>query len=135
MEVLIVVVLIATIVGIGVPYYKDYVEKQKAVLGITNLRILAESIERYRAIHNQQMPPDGDFRLLDINIPANMLDSSGQHYDDGNFVYIMTDSNTDAYINADRVGAVYTLRYYLDSDEFRCKDAEDWCDKFNIKRD
>ena len=130
MEVMAVVILIGILTAAGVPYYKDHVERQKSVIGITSLRMFADSVERYMALHNNNIPTD--FTLLDVDMDPSNIGDGGESYNDGTFEYIIADGH----VQANRNGELYTLYYSLgDNPEITCSSGStNYCqDKLNIK--
>lgn len=130
MEVMAVVILIGILTAAGVPYYKDHVERQKSVIGITSLRMFADSVERYMALHNNNIPTD--FTLLDVDMDPSNIGDGGESYSDGVFVYKIVDGH----VQANRNGGLYILYFALgDNPEITCSsDSGNYCqDKLNIK--
>ena len=130
MEIMVTVVIIGILTTVGVPYYKDHVERQKAALGITNLRTVVDSVDRYMALHNQNIP--AKFSLLDINIPSNLLSSGYTKYNDGNFTF--TIDTTQGTLTAVRNTNDYTLTYSFMDDTLSCTSTDtNYChDKLNL---
>ena len=127
-EVLVVVLIIGIISAVATPYYKDYVERQKSVMGINNLRQVVDSVERYRALHNQISPDN--FKVLDIAIKPNMLSDSNTKYNDGTFTYTIESTRV---VGARNTGG-YSLIYTLDTDVLSCTSSTaNYCsDKLHI---
>jgi len=130
MEMLVTVIIIGILVVAGVPYYKDHIERQKAALGISNLRTVVDSIDRYMALHNQNIP--NLFSKLDINIQPSFLSEDGSKYNDGNFTF--TINSTQGKLNAKRNTDQYTLIYSFSDDTLRCQSSDsNFChDKLNM---
>jgi len=132
-EVLVVVLLIGMLTMMGIPYYKDHIEKQKAALGISNLTIITDALERHMALHSESVPTK--FTLLNMDVRPEMLSDGGTKYDDGNFVYTI---NTGGYVNAARNTGEYTLKsYWGNNPRITCTSSTDgFCaDKLNIQCD
>ena len=89
MEVLIVVVIITILTTMGIPLYRNHLERQKAAIGVTNLRMFADSIERYTALHGDTLPADFDFTKLDLDVDTSKITGTGHsmRYDDDFFTY------------------------------------------------
>ena len=122
-EVLVIVIVIGILAAAGVPYYKDHLERQKAAIGITDLRMIADSVERYLTLHPDATP---ELRLLDIDIE----DDEGT-YNNGNFTFSIKDS----YIIGERNTGEYNLRFTLgDEPKLCCHGNDNICsDKLNLE--
>ncbi len=110
MEIMIVVLVITILASAAIPYYKDYIERQKAALGVTNLRMIADSVERYMALHGETVPTN--LTLLDADIDRSKLSYDRTSYDDGNFTFRI---NNNAVIGVRNSGE-YTLSFSLGDD-------------------
>ena len=86
MEIMVVVVIIGILSAAGVPYYKDHLERQKAAIGITDLKIIADSMERYTTLH-PTLPEDFNFRKLDADIDFSKLNDTNTEYNNGYFTF------------------------------------------------
>lgn len=127
METMIVVLVIGILATAGIPYYRDHLERQKLALGITDLRMIADSVERYMALHPNSLSIN--FSLLDINIGDN--DDS---YDNSYFTFSL--SHAPDYVLGDRNTGEYSLHFILgDNPELCCVNNtnSDICaDKLNL---
>ena len=129
MEVLVTVVLIGVLSTAAIPYYRDYVERQRATSAISTLRTIADSVDRYMALHNQTVPTK--FTMLDMKMSSGSLNDDKNRYDDGFFTY--TISSTE--VKATRNTNFYTLGYTLTESKLTCTCTSDakYCeDKLNI---
>ena len=134
MELMVAVIIIGILAAIAMPYYQDHVEREKSALGISSLRMFADSLERYMALHNETVPTD--LSLLDLDI----IKESTTTYNDGNFIYSVVTSASDgnSYIKASRITGDYTLGYALGNDENNtadlvCSSSGTYCkDKLNM---
>ena len=126
MEIMVAVLVIGILAAAGVPYYKDHLERQKAALGITNIRMIADSVERYMVLHPSTVPTN--FDVLDID-----LDIAGATYDDGNFTFTIVNDDP-GYVQGQRNTGEYTLRFILgDEPELCCNSDNNICvDKLNL---
>lgn len=134
MEVLITVVVISILASAGIPYYKDHIERQKAALGVTNLRMIADSVERYMALHAETIPTS--FALLDADIDRSKLSGDNKEYNDGNFTFRILDKGRVA-VEGSRNTNEYALYFSLgDDSELYCLESSsdsDFCsDKLGL---
>ncbi len=128
MEIMVVVILIAILSAAGVPYYKDHIERQKAALGISNLKMFTDSVERYMALHNENVPTD--LTLLDLDISNGNFSDNGKKYNDGTFTF-STDGESS--VLAERNTGEYTLSFSLGDDgKLSCTPTTYCSDKLNI---
>lgn len=117
MELMIVLVIIVILAAAGVPYYKDHLERQKAAVGVTTLRMIADSAERYMAMRSDRLPNNFRLSLLDADIDRSKLIDGGRAYNDGNFTYKVESNNGDnAEAFAIRNTGEYTLVFSLGTD-------------------
>lgn len=133
MEIMITVVIIALLAAAGIPYYKDHVERQKAALGVTNLRMIADSVERYMALHGETIPTN--FTLLDADIDHSRLSSNNTRYSDGNFTFRILDSENPPRVEGRRNTNEYSLVFSLgdDSELYCVPTSRDFCvDKLGL---
>lgn len=130
MEIMVTVIIIGILAAAGLPYYKDHVERQKASLGITNLRTVSDSVDRYMALHNQDIP--SLFTKLDIKLQPHLLSDDGSKYNDGNFTF--TINSTQGKLRGKRNTNQYTLVYSFVDDTLSCEssDSNFCCDKLNM---
>ena len=134
MEILITVVIISLLALAGVPYYKDHIERQKAALGVTNLRMIADSVERYMALHGETVPTN--FTLLDADIDRSRLSSGNTIYSDGNFAFQILNNANPPVVQGRRRTNEYSLFFSLGDDaELYCaSNTRDFCtDKLGIR--
>ena len=126
MEIMVAVLVIGILAVAGVPYYHDHLERQKAALGITNIRMIADSVERYMVLHPSAVPTT--FDLLDID-----LDITGSTYNDGNFTFTIENQDP-GYVQGQRNTGEYTLRFILgDEPKLCCNSSNNICtDKLNL---
>ena len=126
MEILITVVIISLLAAAGIPYYKDHVERQKAALGVTNIRMIADSLERYMALHSNNVPTN--LALLDADIDRSKLTESNRAYNDGNFTFRILNvppSPTPPIVEGRRNTNEYTLYFSLGDDSTLSCSSED----------
>ncbi len=102
MEVLIVVVVIGILATMGMPFYRNHLERQRAAIAITNLRMISDSVERYMSLHANVVPTN--FALLDLELdPSHMTQNNNQWiYSEGYFDYYITNRNGRATVSAER---------------------------------
>jgi len=133
MEIMVTVMIIAILTAAGIPFYKDHMERQKAAAGITNLRMLADSVERYKAMRNDRLPAGYKLTLLDADLDRSKLTGNGTVYNDGIFQYRITN---DTSVQAKRNTGEYTLHFSLgDTNDnlLSCTGSGSFCcDKLNI---
>ena len=115
MEILITVIIISLLAAAGIPYYKDHIERQKAALGITNLRMIADSLERYMALHGETIPTN--LASLDSDIDRSKLSSDHTVYNDGGFTFTIQNNNGVPVVEGQRNTGEYTLSFSLGDDE------------------
>lgn len=120
MEMMIVVVILGFLSVAGIPYYKKHIERQKAALGITNLRAIADSAERYMAMHNDAPPTN--FDMIDAELDSSKLSAGHTSYNDGNFTF---NFNGGTVIGQRNTGD-YTLTYSLANSAISCTPS-DYC--------
>lgn len=138
MELMVAVIIIGILAAVAMPYYQDHVEREKSALGISSLRMFADSLERYMALHNETVPTD--LSLLDLDIDSSKLSGDKTTYNDGNFIYSVVTSASDgnSYIKGTRITGDYTLGYALGNDENNtadlvCSSYGTYCkDKLNM---
>lgn len=120
MELMIVVLVISVLAAAGVPYYRDHIERQKTALGVTNLRMIADSVERYMALHSETVPTN--LALLDADIDRSKLSADHTSYDDGNFTFSVQDN---AVVGVRNTGE-YKISFSLDDNsELSCEGITD----------
>ena len=122
MEMMIVVVIISLIAVAGIPYYRGHVERQKTASGITTLRAISDSVERYMAMHNETLPTNFSFDLIDAELDPTKLSADHTTYNDGVFTF----SVTGGFVTANRNTGSYALSYSLTNSAFSCE-PEDYC--------
>ena len=134
MEIMITLIIISLLVAAGVPYYKDHIERQKAALGVTDLKMIADSVERYMALHSENIP--ATLSLLDADIDHDKLSADHTTYNNGSFTFSIQ-GNT---VVAGRNTGEYTLKFCFDdtdpyygiscesSDPEVCQDKLKLCD-------
>jgi prepilin-type N-terminal cleavage/methylation domain-containing protein len=115
MEVLVVVIIIGILASAGIPYYKDHIERQKAASGVTTLKIIGDSVDRYMALHSDTLPSDFNFTKLDIHLDTSALSNNNRSYTEGAFVFtIKVPEHT---VDAERISndgrPPYTISYSL----------------------
>lgn len=110
MEMMITVIIISLLAAAAVPYYKDYVERQKAAIGVTDLKMIADSIERYMALHSETVPTN--LALLDADIDRAKLANGNTTYNNGSFTFSIGDFEV---IGARNTGE-YTLHFNFNED-------------------
>ena len=115
MELLITVIIISLLAAAGVPYYKDHIERQKAALGITNLRMITDSLERYMALHSETIPTN--LALLDADIDRSKLSNDKTSYNDGSFTFTIYNNGGIPVVEGRRNTGEYTLSFSLGDDE------------------
>ena len=120
-EITIVVILIAILSAASIPYYKNYLERQKVALAISSLRMFADSAERYMSLHNEQLP--SRLSLLDLDIESDKFDNDGSSYNDGNFTFQIENNH----FVADRNTGEYVLSYSLGDDAKLSCTPEEYC--------
>ncbi len=114
MEVLIVVMIIGILSAVATPFYRQHVEKEKSAIGISTLRMFADSVERYMELHNT---PPTDLSLLDVDIDPSKLYDDNRLYSDGMFTYsIQTATNGTRYVRGLRQTGDYVLGYVIGGD-------------------
>lgn len=130
MEIMVTVIIIGILVTAGVPYYKDHIERQKAALGISNLKTVVDSVDRYMALHNQDIP--SRFNLLDIKLPSNLLSYGATRYNDGNFTFRI--NSIQGTLTGERNTGEYSLVYSFMTDTLSCTSSNaNFChDKLNM---
>jgi len=117
MELMVVVIIIGILSLVAMPYYKQHLEKEKTALGISSLRMFADSVERYMALHNENVPTD--LSLLDVDIDSKKLSGDKRTYSDGNFIYsVVTGSDGKHYIKGARITGEYTLGYNVSNNDY-----------------
>ena len=123
MEMMIVVVVIAILAAAGIPYYKDHIERQKAALGVTNIRMIADSVERYMALRNDTIPES--FTLLDAEIDRSKLTHHNTAYNDGSFTYTIVANSRTPHVLGVRNTGEYSLIFSLgDNAELTCSSTD-----------
>ena len=114
MEILIVVVVMGLLAGVAMPYYRQHLDRQKSVVAISNLRMFADSVERYMALHNETVPTD--LSLLDLDIE---MEPGSTEYNDGNFLYsVVSGSDGKRYVKGARITGEYALGYSVNDDDY-----------------
>ncbi|MBO4707221.1 MAG: prepilin-type N-terminal cleavage/methylation domain-containing protein [Elusimicrobiaceae bacterium] len=130
-EILIVVIIIGILASAGIPYYKDHIERQKAASGMTTLKIIGDSVDRYMALHGDTLPNHFDFTKLDIKLDTSALSNNNRSYTDGGFVFTLDITNNK--IDAERGSGVpnrplYTISYSLgDENDITCSSTTEIC--------
>ena len=112
MEMMITVIIISLLTAAAVPYYRDYIERQKVAIAATDLRMIADSVERYKTLHNEAVP--SDLTLLDADIDRSKLSNNNQRYNNGDFTFWIDVENRD--VVAARNNGQYSLYYGFDED-------------------
>ena len=139
-EMLVVVIIIAILTISVVPFYKDHIERQKIAAGITTLRTIADSLERYDTLHHVTT----NLTLLDIELDeSRIIGDNGEAYDDGDFTYTIDtfdpavhqgDDDHNAYrVLAMRNNGEYTLILNGEDTALSCvSEGTDTCDRLGF---
>lgn len=134
MEIMVTIVIISLLAAAGIPYYRDHVERQKAALGVSDLRMIADSVERYMALRNDTVPTN--LALLDADIDRSKLSESNTAYNNGNFTFRILNKATPPVVEGRRNTDEYAIYFSLgdDSDLYCLSSDDDYCtDKLGLK--
>ena len=117
MEIMIVVIIIGILSAAAIPYYKDHIERQKSATGITVMRMIGDSVERYMTLHGETLPENFDFTKLDLDIDHSKLSPDFESYIDGDFIFTISNNAVNAARNTGDIQRIpYTLSYSLGDD-------------------
>lgn len=114
LELLTVVMIIATLTAIAVPQYRRTIRRSQAAEGLMNLRTIYEAASRYKA---QYSKPPTNVQQLDVGF-FDALKTASNVSVIGNFRYIFSDDSISACRLYETAGSPYCFEVYYNNPDY-----------------